>query len=83
MVPSYSFYLCIFDTVRYYKFLHRADDLKLFLRIDSSEDAMRVRDNLDRIYNWSATNMLCFNVAECCAVRFPRKKDYTFPLFYT
>ena len=42
-----------------------ADDLKIFFRVQSSLDCIRLQDNLNRVLLWSKKNNLLLNADKC------------------
>jgi hypothetical protein len=42
-----------------------ADDLKLFIRIESDSDFNLLQNNLDAVVEWSSRNRLSLNTAKC------------------
>ncbi|XP_060525301.1 uncharacterized protein LOC132701436 [Cylas formicarius] len=49
-----------------------ADDLKIFRRVGSSEDALLRQRDVDSVCMWSKINSLTYNVKKCCSIRFSR-----------
>ena len=56
------------------KFLLFADDLKLFLRINSQHDAQCLQDDLNNLDTWGRENLLEFNLNKCHTIHFSKKK---------
>lgn len=54
--------------------LSYADDLKLFLRIHSIEDALLLQTALTTFANWCCTNRMVINPKKGCIISFSRKK---------
>jgi hypothetical protein len=50
-----------------------ADDLKIFLEINSSSDATSLQENIDRISLFSRANGLVLNIDKCYVVSFTRR----------
>lgn len=50
-----------------------ADDLKIFSRITSIEDCLKIQSNLTKIYNWSIENDLTLNAQKCSVMSFTTK----------
>lgn len=51
-----------------------ADDLKMFLTIESEQDAMTLQRNLDILNLWCTENLMQLNVKKCFVVSFTNKK---------
>lgn len=66
----------------YAKFLVYADDLKIFLRISSFEDCMKLQEDLDRFYEYCSVNFLFLNFDKCLKISFTRNVN-TFAFDYT
>lgn len=62
------------DIFKHCKCLLFADDLKLFLPIRSTTDAMHLQQDLDMLINWSNVNGLYLNANKCKCISFHRKK---------
>lgn len=56
-------------------YLLYADDLKLYSRINSYDDCLRLQSSLDRIFDWCVTNNLCLNVDKCYVVSYSLLQD--------
>ncbi|CAF4878055.1 unnamed protein product [Pieris macdunnoughi] len=59
-----------------------ADDIKLYMPIESTDDCIRLQEDIDRVVNWSRRNRLGFNLAKCKVIsfsraRFPTRYNYT------
>lgn len=54
--------------------LSYADDLKLFLRINSIADAQLLQTALTSFATWCHTNRMVLNPKKCCVISFSRKK---------
>ncbi|XP_055604927.1 uncharacterized protein LOC129753156 [Uranotaenia lowii] len=52
-----------------------ADDLKIFLVINSQSDCLELQRFLDTVVNWCANNLLVLSVAKCCIITFGRRKN--------
>lgn len=52
-----------------------ADDLKLFMRIDSLDDCMFLQHQLDLLQNWCSLNHLHLNVNKCKVLTVTRRKE--------
>lgn len=50
-----------------------ADDLKLYMTINSMADRVLLQDNLDAFYMWCVTNEMIFNVNKCATLTFSRR----------
>lgn len=57
------------------EYLLYADDLKMFLRIESVEDAAAVQSNLDGLSEWCTANRLHLNIDKCRVLTFSRKSS--------
>jgi len=67
---------------RYCKFICFADDIKLFLKVDSLTDCTRLQEDLDLFVVWGDTISLSLNVNKCKSLsstrcHFPRKFSYS------
>lgn len=58
-----------------------ADDLKIYLVISNTSDAILLQHNLDIIANWCVVNNLKLSIAKCCKVSYTRK-NVPFPTNY-
>lgn len=59
-----------------------ADDLKIYLAIESAYDVSKLQSDLDRILDWCSNNKLNFNFNKChvlsfCRSRSPVLNDYS------
>ena len=68
---------CIFindlaDSFEFATPLFYADDLKLFARINSVDDALNLQRDLDRLSIWCTDNKLSLNLAKCHVLRISR-----------
>ncbi|CAG9137746.1 unnamed protein product [Plutella xylostella] len=52
-----------------------ADDLKLFLIVNSSDDCIRLQDDLTRLQNYCENNKLELNANKCFKISFTRKTN--------
>lgn len=55
--------------------LSYADDLKIFLRITSTEDARSLQRQLNIFATWCESNRMVLNPTKCSVITFSRKKD--------
>jgi len=72
----YLFLLFINDIcqgLRYAGTLLYADDLKLFMEIQTNLDAAKLQNDLDTLASWSTENSLPFNVQKCSKISFTLK----------
>lgn len=60
---------------RYTQFLVYADDLKIFLRINSVEDCIRFQEDLDRLCEFCKKNFLFLNLDKCFKITFTRNRN--------
>lgn len=58
-----------------------ADDLKLFLKICSLEDAQRLQKDIDTISNWCTINNLKLNINKCYIMSFSRRRETNLEYF--
>lgn len=58
-----------------------ADDLKIYLKICSQEDARKLQRDIDTIANWCRANNLELNIAKCNVMSFTRRTEATFQFF--
>lgn len=63
----------IADDIHHCKYLMFADDLKIYRTIRSSEDAILIQHDVDRIERWCNSNLMKLNVQKCSHIRFSRK----------
>lgn len=56
------------------KFLLYADDLKVFCRINRSDEADLMQLDLSRLGSWSNINNLHFNLSKCSVIHFSQKR---------
>lgn len=54
------------------KSLLYADDLKLYLEIESEADCLAVQRDIDAIFEWSVVNKMDFNAKKCYSMTFGR-----------
>lgn len=59
-----------------------ADDIKLYKEVSSIEDCIKLQLNLDKLYQWSITYKLPFNIGKCKTMTYayiknPISYDYT------
>jgi hypothetical protein len=52
-----------------------ADDAKVFHSINNLNDCLKLQRNLDRLYDWSVTWKLVFNVRKCNALTVSRSRN--------
>jgi len=57
-----------------------ADDIKLWSCIQSSEDCIRLQQDLDALYSWSQANKIPFNMQKCKMLNIGRRFDFTYTL---
>lgn len=56
-----------------------ADDLKIFARIESFEDCIKVQNDLEAVTAWSVNNELYFNISKCQQlIYFKNSKKHNF-----
>lgn len=71
------FVLFINDVVSnffYSKCLMYADDLKIFCRVDSFSDAIKLQHDVDNLSDWCQLNCLYLNIGKCKALSFYKKR---------
>jgi len=70
----------IVSGLKYVNILIFADDIKLFTKIDSVDDQIRLQEDLDYISNWSMFNRLELNCDKCKLLSFSRNlsKSYSY-----
>lgn len=56
------------------KCLLYADDLKLYLEINSERDSLALQQDINAIYKWSVDNKMEFNSSKCFAMTFGRMR---------
>lgn len=72
------FLIVIDDIVQVFKnvfCLLYADDLKIFMPIDSLSDCSLFQDDLNRLHNWCNVNQLYLNFSKCKVLSFHRKRQ--------
>jgi hypothetical protein len=52
-------------TVIHSRCLLYTDDVKLYKEINNEEDAMKLQEDINMVYNWSVDNDLRFNIKMC------------------
>ncbi|KAG7305587.1 hypothetical protein JYU34_009672 [Plutella xylostella] len=60
-----------------------ADDTKIFVKITSIHDCLKLQSDLDRVSEYCVQNKLYLNVKKCCIITFSRKLniiDYTYKI---
>ena len=65
----------LIDNLEFLTALLFADDLKLLYRISSVSDCIKLKNDLNKIVNWCAINLMQLNIEKCCVISFSRKKD--------
>lgn len=63
------------------KLLLFADDLKLFLKINSLEDALQLQKDIDTIYDWCLANNLRLNINKCYVMSYTRRREVNLQYF--
>lgn len=53
-----------------------ADDLKIFMEINSTEDCLTLQSNINNVSNWCLANKLDLNIDKCKVISFTRKMSY-------
>lgn len=61
--------ICRFISSRYLKF---ADDIKIFLRVSSLLDCMRLQESLNNILTWCQLNGMDLNIKKCAILTYTR-----------
>jgi len=59
--------------INYGKLLCFADDLKLFMRINSLDDCHKFRSDLNKFFEWSQMLDLTLNIDKCYVMSFLKK----------
>ena len=54
-------------------FLLYADDLKIFLRVEKTEDCLKLQQNIDKLILWCSINKLYLHVNKCYSMTYSRK----------
>lgn len=57
------------------KILMFADDVKIFLKINSFQDCLLLQNDLNKISDWCARNGLKLNTSKCFSISFSRRND--------
>lgn len=55
------------------KYLLYADDVKIYLRINSQDDCTSLQANLVKMNEWCKKNKLLLNISKCCVVSFTKR----------
>lgn len=63
------------SVVREARCLLFADDLKLYLPVETPEDCQRLQSDIDRVVAWSEKNRLQFNTAKCEVMTLSRARN--------
>lgn len=63
-------------SLKWSKVLLYADDLKIFMRIKSIADCVRLQCDLNTISQWCSNNCLEINIAKCSKVSYGRIKNF-------
>lgn len=58
-----------------------ADDLKIFLKINSLEDARQLQNDINIVLQWCTINNLHVNANKCYIMSFTKRRDTTFQYF--
>lgn len=58
--------------LKHCRFLLYADDLKLFLKIESPTDAFNLQQDINNLNNWCDSNHIFLNIQKCKIMRFHR-----------
>lgn len=58
-----------------------ADDIKIFLKIQSMNDAILLQKDIETIVNWCQVNKLQMNISKCNIISFTRRTEATFQYF--
>lgn len=62
------------QVVKFSKFLLFADDLKIYVKINSPLDASKLQRDLNAVVDWSLDNALPFNLNKCNVISFTKLK---------
>lgn len=54
-----------------------ADDLKIYSKINNTDDCIRLQEDIDRLSSWCALNDLELNISKCFAMNFSYKRYRT------
>lgn len=60
---------------KFCKFSLFADDLKMYIKINSVNDCEKLQSDLVRFSNWCSTNKLKINIDKCAIISFTRRKN--------
>lgn len=58
-----------------------ADDCKIFTKIKSISDCIKLQKDLDKLHDWCTRNQLYLNVKKCTAISFTRRTEATHQFF--
>ena len=61
---------------RHSKCIMYADDMKLFMRINTPEDSENFQMDIDRMYNWCTEWKMSLNIQKCAVITFTLKTNY-------
>lgn len=57
------------------QYLIYADDLKIYLKLKTSDDAVRLQCDLNRFSAWTVANKLALNVSKCSVVSYSKRRE--------
>lgn len=79
----FSLYISDLPDILDVDYLLYADDIKIFLEINSIEDCARLQANIDRLVQYAALNGLSLNISKCNVVSFTLKTSSAINFDYT
>lgn len=62
-------------------FLLYADDLKIYVRVTSLSDVIRLQTDINALFRWSVNNKIKLNVKKCYFMPFSNKISPIFPIY--
>ena len=63
------------DCFLYANFISYADDLKIFLKIESNDDLIHLQEDLNRFFKWCTDNNMTLNVQKCKYIQFSKSTN--------
>lgn len=63
-------------------FLLFADDLKIFVKVKSFSDIIKLQNDIDALYEWSVLNKLQLNIQKCNTIIYSNRMSHQRPLYF-
>ena len=67
------------EIIKTSKYLLFADDLKIYIRIESNMDCSLLQNDINNLYQWTLQNKLYLNISKCFIMTYTRRKS---PIIY-